>query len=52
MRGLKNILKNHNEELKDYRLPWRFFITNNASAERNRVIEVGMFDESIVWIWI
>ena len=48
MRGLKNILKNHNEELKDYRLPWRFFITNNASAERNRVIEVGMFDESIV----
>ncbi|WP_195262864.1 glycosyltransferase family 2 protein [Clostridium sp. 1001275B_160808_H3] len=48
MRGLKNILKNHNEELKDYHLPWRFFITNNASAERNRVIEVGMFDENIV----
>lgn len=48
MRGLKEILKNHNEELKDYLLPWRFFITNNASAERNRVIEVGMFDENIV----
>ncbi|MDU5106837.1 glycosyltransferase family 2 protein [Clostridium sp.] len=48
MRGLKEILKNNNEELKDYRLPWRFFITNNASVERNRVIEVGMFDESIV----
>lgn len=48
MRGLKNILKQHNEELKDYVLPWRFFITNNASVERNRVIEVGMFDESIV----
>lgn len=48
MRGLKEILKNHNEELKDYVLPWRFFITNNASAERNRVIEVGMFDENIV----
>ena len=36
------------EELKDYVLPWRFFITNNASVERNRVIEVGMFDENIV----
>ena len=48
MRGLKEILKNHNGELKDYLLPWRFFITNNASAERNRVIEVGMFDENIV----
>lgn len=48
MRGLKEILKRHNEELKDYALPWRFFITNNASVERNRVIEVGMFDESIV----
>ena len=48
MRGLKRILKDHNEELEDYVLPWRFFITNNASAERNRVIEVGMFDESIV----
>ena len=48
MRGLKEILKNHNEELKDYILPWRFFITNNASVERSRVIEVGMFDEDIV----
>ncbi|WP_291651063.1 glycosyltransferase family 2 protein [Clostridium sp.] len=48
IRGLKLILKNHNDELKDYNLPWRFFLTNNASAERNRVIEVGMFDENIV----
>ena len=46
--GLKQILKNHNEELKDYHLPWRFFLTNNASVERNKVIEVGMFDENIV----
>ena len=48
IRGLKEILKNHNDELKDYLLPWRFFLTNNASVERNRVIEVGMFDENIV----
>ena len=48
IQGLKEILKNHNEELKDYVLPWRFFITNNASVERRRVIEVGMFDENIV----
>lgn len=48
IKGLKEILKNHNEELKDYVLPWRFFITNNASVERSRVMEVGMFDENIV----
>lgn len=48
MKGLKKILEQYNGNLKDYILPWRFFITNNASAERNRVLEVGMFDEDIV----
>lgn len=48
MRGLKEILKQCNEKLTDYVLPWRFFITNNASVERSRVLEVGMFDENIV----
>ncbi|MBC2580168.1 glycosyltransferase family A protein [Clostridium sp. DJ247] len=48
MRILMGILEQHNGKLDDYTLPWRFFFTNNASVERNRVIEVGMFDENIV----
>lgn len=48
MRVLQGILKQYNEKLENYVLPWRFFITNNASVERSRVIEVGMFDEDIV----
>lgn len=48
MRLLNGILTQYNWKLEDYILPWRFFITNNASVERNRVIEVGMFDEDII----
>ncbi|MDO5518071.1 MAG: glycosyltransferase family 2 protein [Clostridium sp.] len=45
---IKDILKKHNGNLSEYALPWRMFITNNASAEREDVIKVGMFDEGIV----
>lgn len=48
MRILKVILDKYNWTLENYILPWRFFITNNVSVERSRVIEVGLFDESIV----
>lgn len=47
-RALIGILEQYNGKLDDYILPWRFFFTNNASVERSRVIEVGMFDEDIV----
>ena len=45
---VKGILKKYGNDLKNYALPWRLFITNNASAEREKVIQVGMFDESII----
>lgn len=47
-RLLRGILQQYNGRLQDYVLPWRFFLTNNASVERSRVLEVGMFDENIV----
>lgn len=48
MKILKGILDRYGDNFRDYALPWRFFITNNVSVERSRVIQVGMFDESIV----
>lgn len=45
---IKGILKKYGNNLINYALPWRLFITNNASAEREKVIQAGMFDESIV----
>ena len=45
---VKGILKKYGNNLINYALPWRLFITNNASAEREKVIQAGMFDESIV----
>lgn len=48
MKILKDILDKYEYNLSNYALPWRFFITNNASVERSRVIQVGMFDEDIV----
>lgn len=46
--SLKDTMTIFGEDLKDYNLPWRFFITNNASVDRKQVIEVGSFDEEIV----
>ncbi|MDU1004956.1 glycosyltransferase family 2 protein [Clostridium butyricum] len=45
---LKGILNDYRDNLDEYMLPWRLFITNNASVERKRVLDVGMFDEAIV----
>ena len=45
---LKDIIKKHGREFNDYYLPWRFCITNNLSVERQKVIDVGMFDNNIV----
>ncbi|TYQ16888.1 UNVERIFIED_CONTAM: GT2 family glycosyltransferase [Acetivibrio alkalicellulosi] len=44
---LKEIVAKYGSRLKDYYLPWRFFITNNLSVERSKVLEVGMFDSKI-----
>ncbi|WP_055666942.1 glycosyltransferase family 2 protein [Desnuesiella massiliensis] len=46
--SLKETMAIFGEDLKGYNLPWRFFITNNASVDRKQVIEVGSFDENIV----
>ena len=46
--GIKDIVKKHGNNLEGYSIPWRLFITNNASVEREKVISVGMFDEQIV----
>ena len=45
---LKRIVKRYGPDLKGYYLPWRFCITNNLSVERQKVIDVGMFDNNIV----
>lgn len=45
---VKGILKRYGNNLRNYALPWRLFITNNASAEREKVMQAGMFDELIV----
>lgn len=47
VKGLKQILREHGPELTDYSLAWRFFITNNLSVARSKVLEVGLLDESI-----
>jgi GT2 family glycosyltransferase len=45
---LKQVLKRYGNSLEGYNLPWRFFITNNLSVPRDRVMGVGMLDEGIV----
>ncbi len=45
---LKAIVSKHGKHLDGYYLPWRFFITNNLSVDRDKVIEVGMFDNKII----
>ncbi len=42
------IISKFGNNLMDYNLPWRFFITNNTSVSREKLIEVGMFDEKYV----
>lgn len=45
VKSLKEKLSKYGEELTGYVFPWRFFLTNNSSVARKKVIEVGMFDE-------
>jgi len=45
---LKEIINKFGREFNEYYLPWRFCITNNLSVERQKVIDVGMFDSNIV----
>ncbi|MCK9478221.1 MAG: glycosyltransferase [Firmicutes bacterium] len=47
-KSLKAIAIKEGNNLLNYSMPWRFFITNNLSVERKRVVEVGMFDANIV----
>lgn len=46
--SLENVIQEFGLDLKGYHLPWRFFITNNSSVPRRKVLEVGLFDEKIV----
>jgi len=43
---LKEILQSYGENLVGYHFPWRYFLTNNSSVERKRVLEIGLFDEN------
>lgn len=45
---MKKILKKYGRCFEGYNLPWRFCITNNLSVEREKVLDVGMFDSNIV----
>ncbi|MDR6550708.1 glycosyltransferase family 2 protein [Paenibacillus qinlingensis] len=46
--SLEKVIQEFGSDLKGYHLPWRFFITNNSSVSRSKVVEVGRFDEKIV----
>ncbi len=48
IKDLKMTLDRHGSTFSDYYLPWRFFITNNLSVKRQKVFNVGLFDEKIV----
>jgi Predicted glycosyltransferases len=45
---LKETITIYGKELNGYNIPWRFFITNNASVDRKQVITLGLFDENII----
>ncbi len=45
---LKATILEYGKNLVGYYLPWRFCITNNLSVDREKVIEVGMFDDKII----
>lgn len=46
--SFNSVINQYGSNFKQYNIPWRFFFTNNASVERSKVIDVGMFDEKIV----
>lgn len=45
---LKSIIGEYGRTFEGYYLPWRFFITNNISVDREIVMKAGMFDTNIV----
>ncbi len=45
---LKETINQYGRNFTNYYLPWRFFITNNLSVERKKVLAVGMFDANII----
>ncbi|KRE99384.1 hypothetical protein ASG89_27880 [Paenibacillus sp. Soil766] len=48
IQSLESVIQEFGLDLNGYHLPWRFFITNNSSVPRSKVVEVGLFDEKIV----
>jgi glycosyltransferase involved in cell wall biosynthesis len=48
IRSLEEVIQEFGSDLIGYHLPWRFFITNNTSVPRKKVLDVGMFDTNIV----
>lgn len=38
----------YGENLKNYNFPWRFFVTNNCSARKDDILEIGCFDERFI----
>ena len=43
--SMKETIRTHGNDLDGYLFPWRYFLTNNSSVNRNKVLEVGLFDE-------
>ena len=43
--GYQIILDRYGRNLEGYKFPWSFFVTNNCSARREKILEAGMFDE-------
>ncbi|MBS4022853.1 MAG: glycosyltransferase family 2 protein [Dethiobacter sp.] len=47
-RELRKIIKKYSHNLNGFHFPCLFFLTKNVSANRERVLDVGLFDENIV----
>lgn len=39
------VAERYGAELSGYNFPWSFFITNNCSASKEKIVKAGMFDE-------
>lgn len=42
------VIDKYGSNFQKYNIPWRFFLTNNASVEKRKVLDAGMFDEKII----
>ena len=43
--NFERISKAYGEELRDFFIPWIFFVTSNVSVGKSHLVEVGLFDE-------